>query len=222
MKRALWVPTIRCSRSRRRAVFRVVIPARFGSARLPGKPLLLLAGKAMIQWVYERARRSGAQQVIVATDDDRIAQRVGIVGYRATVALDELRGTTVQGHGTPVVAEPRPCTNQLRRPGSGGGLRVREAGEEALVGADHASDLGLLEHDLAHQDRPRFARPAPRQVAPLSRTECEHGAAQRAEGPGARLVSPRRRRRGGDGAARRRASTPSPSGGSSRLLRRAG
>ena len=55
-------------------MYRVVIPARYGSTRLPGKPLLLLAGKPMIQWVYERARRSRAQQVIVATDDERIAQ----------------------------------------------------------------------------------------------------------------------------------------------------
>ena len=39
-------------------MFRVVIPARYGSTRLPGKPLLPLAGKPMIQWVYERARRS--------------------------------------------------------------------------------------------------------------------------------------------------------------------
>ena len=61
-------------------MFRVVIPARFGSTRLPGNPLLLLAGKAMIQWVYERARRSGAQQVIVATDDERIARLVREMG----------------------------------------------------------------------------------------------------------------------------------------------
>jgi len=64
-------------------MFRVVIPARFASTRLPGKPLLLLAGKAMIQWVYERARRSSAQQVIVATDDERIAQRVREMGGEA-------------------------------------------------------------------------------------------------------------------------------------------
>jgi 3-deoxy-manno-octulosonate cytidylyltransferase (CMP-KDO synthetase) len=61
-------------------MYRVVIPARFGSSRLPGKPLLPLAGKPMIQWVYERARRSGAQQVIVATDDDRIARLVRELG----------------------------------------------------------------------------------------------------------------------------------------------
>jgi 3-deoxy-manno-octulosonate cytidylyltransferase (CMP-KDO synthetase) len=55
-------------------MFRIVVPARYASSRLPGKPLLLLAGKPMIQWVIERAQRSQAQQVLVATDDERIAQ----------------------------------------------------------------------------------------------------------------------------------------------------
>jgi 3-deoxy-manno-octulosonate cytidylyltransferase (CMP-KDO synthetase) len=54
-------------------MYRVVVPARYGSTRLPGKALLALAGKPMIQRVYECARRSGARQVIVATDDERIA-----------------------------------------------------------------------------------------------------------------------------------------------------
>lgn len=53
--------------------FRVVIPARFASTRLPGKPLRLIAGKPLIQHVYMRARESGAQEVIIATDDERIA-----------------------------------------------------------------------------------------------------------------------------------------------------
>jgi 3-deoxy-manno-octulosonate cytidylyltransferase (CMP-KDO synthetase) len=53
--------------------FRVVIPARFDSSRLPGKALLPLAGKPMLQWVHERARASGAAEVCIATDDERIA-----------------------------------------------------------------------------------------------------------------------------------------------------
>lgn len=52
--------------------FRVVIPARYNSTRLPGKPLLKIAGKPMLQHVYDRAVRSGAVSVVVATDDDRI------------------------------------------------------------------------------------------------------------------------------------------------------
>jgi 3-deoxy-manno-octulosonate cytidylyltransferase (CMP-KDO synthetase) len=75
-------------------MYRVVIPARYGSTRLPGKPLLPLAGKAMIQWVYERARRSGAQQVIVATDDERIAQLVREAGGEAWfTAATHISGT---------------------------------------------------------------------------------------------------------------------------------
>lgn len=53
--------------------FRVVIPARFGSSRLPGKPLLDIAGKPMVVHVYERALQSEASEVVVATDDQRIA-----------------------------------------------------------------------------------------------------------------------------------------------------
>ena len=52
--------------------FRVVIPARFGSSRLPGKPLLDIAGKPMVVHVYERALQSAADEVVVATDDARI------------------------------------------------------------------------------------------------------------------------------------------------------
>jgi 3-deoxy-manno-octulosonate cytidylyltransferase (CMP-KDO synthetase) len=54
-------------------MFRVVIPARYGSSRLPGKPLLLLGGRPMLQWVYDSAIASGAATVVIATDDDRIA-----------------------------------------------------------------------------------------------------------------------------------------------------
>ena len=50
-------------------MFRVVIPARYASSRLPGKALLSIGGKPMIQWVYERARASQAREVLIATDD---------------------------------------------------------------------------------------------------------------------------------------------------------
>ncbi|MGK0371434.1 MAG: 3-deoxy-manno-octulosonate cytidylyltransferase (CMP-KDO synthetase) [Glaciecola sp.] len=56
--------------------FIVVIPARFGSTRFPGKPLALIQGKPMIQHVYERSVLAGAQDVIVATDDKRIGEVV--------------------------------------------------------------------------------------------------------------------------------------------------
>jgi 3-deoxy-manno-octulosonate cytidylyltransferase (CMP-KDO synthetase) len=50
-------------------MFRVVIPARYASTRLPGKALVAIGGKPMLQWVYERAIASHAREVIVATDD---------------------------------------------------------------------------------------------------------------------------------------------------------
>jgi 3-deoxy-manno-octulosonate cytidylyltransferase (CMP-KDO synthetase) len=66
-------------------LFRVVIPARFDSSRLPGKALLPLAGKPMLQWVHERARASRAAEVIIATDDERIANAAR--GFGAEVAM---------------------------------------------------------------------------------------------------------------------------------------
>ncbi len=60
--------------------FKVVIPARFASTRLPGKPLVEIAGKPMIHHVMERAAESKAQEVVVATDDHRIAEAVERVG----------------------------------------------------------------------------------------------------------------------------------------------
>ena len=52
--------------------FRVVIPARYASSRLPGKPLADLGGRPMLAHVFERAVASGAREVIIATDDERI------------------------------------------------------------------------------------------------------------------------------------------------------
>ncbi|NNE20838.1 MAG: 3-deoxy-manno-octulosonate cytidylyltransferase [Myxococcales bacterium] len=54
--------------------FFAVIPARYDSVRLPGKPLADIGGRPMIAWVYERACQSGAAECLVATDDERIAQ----------------------------------------------------------------------------------------------------------------------------------------------------
>lgn len=53
--------------------FKVVIPARFASTRLPAKALALIGGRPMIQWVIDAASRSGADEILVATDDERVA-----------------------------------------------------------------------------------------------------------------------------------------------------
>jgi 3-deoxy-manno-octulosonate cytidylyltransferase (CMP-KDO synthetase) len=64
-------------------VFRVVIPARYASARLPGKVLREIAGKPMVQWVYERASVAGAAEVLIATDDERIVSAAHAFGAPA-------------------------------------------------------------------------------------------------------------------------------------------
>ena len=59
----------------------IIIPARYGSSRLEGKPLLKVAGKSVIQWVYEKAQQSKlADMIIVATDDTRIFDEVKSFG----------------------------------------------------------------------------------------------------------------------------------------------
>ena len=72
----------------------VIIPARFGSQRLPGKPLADLAGRPLIAHVVDRARRArGVDVVAVATDDERIARAVEAAGGQAIVTGEAQTGT---------------------------------------------------------------------------------------------------------------------------------
>jgi 3-deoxy-manno-octulosonate cytidylyltransferase (CMP-KDO synthetase) len=74
--------------------FVVVIPARYASSRFPGKPLADVGGKPMVVRVAERARRSGASEVLVATDDARIAHIVEAHGHTAIMTRgDHATGT---------------------------------------------------------------------------------------------------------------------------------
>jgi 3-deoxy-manno-octulosonate cytidylyltransferase (CMP-KDO synthetase) len=102
--------------------FRVVIPARFDSSRLPGKALLPLAGKPMLQWVHERARACGAAEVCVATDDERIATAAR--GFGADVAM------TARTHvsGTDRIAEVA-----VRRGWKDEDIVVNVQGDEPLI-----------------------------------------------------------------------------------------
>lgn len=73
----------------------IVIPARYGSTRLPGKPLVSLAGKPMIQRVYERANQAKtAGRVVVATDDERIVKAVEEFGGEARLTRTDHRTGT--------------------------------------------------------------------------------------------------------------------------------
>lgn len=69
--------------------YTVVIPARYASSRLPGKPLQDIAGKPMIQHVWEQASRSAAQRVVVATDDERILSACCAFGAEAVLTRVE-------------------------------------------------------------------------------------------------------------------------------------
>ncbi|OKY27919.1 3-deoxy-manno-octulosonate cytidylyltransferase [Thalassotalea sp. PP2-459] len=74
--------------------FVVVIPARFESSRLPGKVLADIHGKPMIQWVVEKAVKSGAEKVIVATDNQQVAKVVeGFGGEVCLTRADHQSGT---------------------------------------------------------------------------------------------------------------------------------
>lgn len=102
--------------------FSIVIPARYQSTRLPGKPLRPIAGKPLIQHVYEKAAASGAGRVVIATDDPRIEQAAR--GFGAEVCM-------TGGHhlsGTDRIAE---AVGQL---GLGGDdIVVNLQGDEPLV-----------------------------------------------------------------------------------------
>ncbi len=72
-----------------------VIPSRYGSSRLAGKPLADIAGKSMIQRVYEQAAKSKAiTQTVVATDDQRIIDAVQAFGGKAVMTSDSCRSGT--------------------------------------------------------------------------------------------------------------------------------
>ena len=74
--------------------FAIVIPSRYASERLPGKPLRDIAGKPMLQHVCERAGESAAGQVVVATDDTRIEEAVSKFGATVCMTRDDHQSGT--------------------------------------------------------------------------------------------------------------------------------
>lgn len=74
--------------------FKVVIPARYASTRLPGKPLLTIAGKPMIAHVCQRAMEADAEEIFVATDDERIFQTVCDLGIKAVMTRPDHQSGT--------------------------------------------------------------------------------------------------------------------------------
>ena len=102
--------------------FRVIIPARLRSTRLPGKMLADIAGKPMVAWVAERSAESGAEEVVVATDHADIADAMAALGWRVC--------TTSPSHptGTDRLAE---AVELLRLPDDE--IVVNVQGDEPLI-----------------------------------------------------------------------------------------
>ena len=106
----------------------VVIPARFGSSRFPGKPLVPIAGKPLIQHVYERVRGCfGVERVIVATDDSRIADVVQRFGGDCMLMTENYRTGTDRVAG---VARQTP-----------GSVFVNLQGDEVILDQEMLTDL---------------------------------------------------------------------------------
>jgi 3-deoxy-manno-octulosonate cytidylyltransferase (CMP-KDO synthetase) len=122
-------------------VFRIVIPARYASTRLPGKALLPLAGRPMIQWVCERAASSGAAEVLVATDDERIVAACAAFGMRAVLT------SPAHPSGTDRIAEVA-----RQRGWDPRDIVVNVQGDEPLVPPAAIAQVArlLAEHEGAH------------------------------------------------------------------------
>ncbi len=123
--------------------FKVVIPARFGSTRLHGKPLLLIAGKPMIAHVCERAKEANAEEIIVATDDERILNAVLALGFQAVLT----RGN--HDSGTERLAEVADKFSW-----SDDTIIVNLQGDEPLLPADYIRQVA---HALANQTQAGIA-----------------------------------------------------------------
>jgi 3-deoxy-manno-octulosonate cytidylyltransferase (CMP-KDO synthetase) len=83
-----------CHECVRNVRFGIIIPARFGATRLPGKPLRIICGKPLIAHVYENALRANADFTIVATDDVRIAEAIEQLGGEVELtSSDHVSGT---------------------------------------------------------------------------------------------------------------------------------
>ena len=89
----------------------IVVPARFGSTRLPGKPLLRIAGRTLLERVVATARAAAAQaggcEVVVATDDDRIADHARELGADVAFTSPDLESGSARAHAA-AKARPKP------------------------------------------------------------------------------------------------------------------
>ena len=130
----------------------IIIPARYGSSRLEGKPLLIAGGKYIIQWVWEKASKcNGIDRVIVATDDDRIYNVCKEFGAEVEMTSKEHKS------GSDRIAEVA-----LRHPEIGYIINLQ--GDEPLIEAenielvrkgvveDESADISTLVREILDED----------------------------------------------------------------------
>ncbi len=135
------------------------IPARYGSTRLPGKPLLALAGRPMIEHVYRRvASARGLARIVVLTDDERIARAVEAFGGEAELT------PAACASGTDRIAHAA-----RRWPGTAAVVNVQ--GDEPLIDPDAVS--AVAEHLAAHPEDPMVTLAAPLDLDPESAESAE-------------------------------------------------
>jgi 3-deoxy-manno-octulosonate cytidylyltransferase (CMP-KDO synthetase) len=129
-------------------VFHVIIPARFASTRLPGKPLLQIGDRPLIQWVWQRAIDSGAASVLIATDDERI--RAAALEFGADCVMTSPRHVS----GTDRIAET------ARAKGfAADDIVVNLQGDEPMMPAQVIASVAQALRDVAGADISTAAAP---------------------------------------------------------------
>ena len=123
--------------------FTVVIPARFESTRLPGKVLLDIADKPMILWVAEQAKKSGAERVIIATDNDQVEAVVSAAGFEVC------RTKSSHQSGTERLAE---VVDKYQFDGDE--IIVNVQGDEPFIPSSNIEQVAM---NLASQNKARMA-----------------------------------------------------------------
>lgn len=119
-----------------------IIPARYDSARFPGKPLAMIAGKTMIQRVYEQSKKAKSlTNVIVTTDDDRIAKEVERFGGNVCKSIEQHQ------NGTSRCAECAESNNCPPKQDFNYNYIINIQGDEPLINPDQIDELASLFKD---------------------------------------------------------------------------
>ena len=138
--------------------FKVVIPARYASSRLPGKPLADIAGKPMVVRVAERAAKSDASEILVATDHEEVRAAVERHGYRVAMTRAD------HASGTDRLAE----------------VAAGQGWSEDVIVVNVQGDEPLIEPALINQVARELERDAEAVVATACQSQCGQGGVRRA------------------------------------------